>query len=247
MPPGLRGWWKTKTIWRVSVGAQSGWPAGPPTRALQRILIGCKDPPTLSFLDNPLVHTLHVSMQPKPLLLLRALVLLLVEKFDTHLLWLLMNWGSLSVLPGFPSLSEMQCLRSSGQTLHPLYLTICSPTCTQPQGLLRQGVTGEKSFHFKSPCFCFPGQTQEISLSGRMVCSPRFWRGKNYCSLFSVQFNPYFPVALTKKKKTSPANMIALADLSKFPHGGWAMTAAATPRSNPIPWAKSKMRQWQGR
>lgn len=65
------------------------------------------------------------------------------ETLDTHFLWLLeglvMNWGSLWVLPGFPSVSELQGLRPSGQTLQPLYLTISSPTCTQLQGLLRQG------------------------------------------------------------------------------------------------------------
>lgn len=185
-----------------------------------------------------------------------VLLLLLVEMFfDTHFLWLLSwlltNWGSLSVLPWLPSVSEMQALRSSGQTLHPLYLTISSPTCTQPQGLLRQRVTGEKSFHFKSLCFCFPGQTQEISLSAEL--------GGWYATLFSggvktivltvlcfgwVQFNPYFPVALTKK--TALQTQIALADLSKRPRGGWAMTAAVTPRSNPIPWAKSEIMQRQG-
>lgn len=115
-----------------------------------------------------------------------------------------MNWGSLWVLPWFPSVSELQGLRPSGQTLHPLYLTISSPTCTQLQGLLRQGVTREKSFHFKSLCFCFPSQAQEICCTGRMVCDPLFWRGKNYCShsvlcLGRGQFNPHFPVAPTMK------------------------------------------------
>lgn len=124
-----------------------------------------------------------------------------------HFFWLLTNWGSLSGgVARLPSVSEMQRLRSSGQTLHPLYLTVSSPTCTQPQGLLGQGVTGEKSFHFKSPCFCFLGRTQETSLSAEL--------GGWYVTLCSggaitivltglcfgwVQFNPHFPVALTKK------------------------------------------------
>lgn len=103
------------------------------------------------------------------------------EIVNTHFLWLLdwlvMNWRSPSVLPRFPSVSDLQGLRPSGQTLNPLYLTSSSPTCTQLQGLLRQGVTREKSFHFKSLCFCFPSQTQEISLSAEL--------GGWYVTLFS--------------------------------------------------------------
>lgn len=74
-----------------------------------------------------------------------------------------------SASPHFPTIRELQSLGPSGQTQSPLCLTISSPTCTQPQGPLTQGVAGEKSFHFKSPCFCFPGQTQEISHSADLA------------------------------------------------------------------------------
>lgn len=90
-----------------------------------------------------------------------------------------MDRGGLSVLPWFPGVSEMQGLRSSGPNTASIILNRFQPHLhTAPGTIKTGGVTGEKSFHSKSPCFCFPGQTQEISLSAE----PGGW----YATLFSA-------------------------------------------------------------
>lgn len=138
------------------------------------------------------------------------------------------------MLPWFPGVSEMQgLLRSSGPNTASIILNRFQPHLHTAPGTIKTGgggVTGEKSFHSKSPCFCFPGQTQEISLSAEPG-------GGWYATLFSagvktivlavlcfgrVQFNPRFPAALTKPPPPTPLQThIALADLSKrSPVGG---------------------------
>lgn len=176
--------------------------------------------------------------------------------FYTHFLWLLSwlltNWGSLSVLPRFPSVSEMHWwFTVLGPNTASIILNHFQPHLHIAPGTITTGGHRRKVLPLQIPVLLFSrpdSGNQALCCAGRMVCNPLFWRGKTIVLTVLcfgwVQFNPRFPVALTKKRPLQ--TQIALADLSKRPRGGWAMTAGATPRSNPIPWAKSKIKRWRG-
>lgn len=166
----------------------------------------------------------------------------------TYFLWLLMDWRaprSPSPLLRFPLLLlELGVERwwgGSGLTLSPLYLTISSPTLALQiaSGSINAGgcigEKKEKSFHFKSHCFCFfqtptSGNQSLLWAQGVDGIWKISWGAKSivlsvFCAWGWVQFNPNFPCGsdlllptefshyVTKQRKLSPCNENASWDL----------------------------------